>query len=133
MAPDPNRPPTILGPFGEGYCRVCRFIEPLDEQGRIAEHGRAGADRCKGSWKIPPKVTPYSSRLSAFKSAPRKVECPLCAQQVTVLADGRIQGHSMTGTLVACKAGWHTVPMAESMRPTVEDRQSERDHSGGRG
>lgn len=126
MAPDPTRPPTILGPFGEGYCRVCRFIEPLDEQGRIAEHGRAGADRCKGSWKTPPKVTPYFSRLSAFKAAPRKVECPLCAQRVVVLADGRIQGHNMPGrSLTACKAGWHTVPMAASMRP--------RDHGGERG
>lgn len=125
MAPDPTRPPTILGPYGEGYCRVCRFIEPLTDKGVIAEHGRAGAEPCKGSWKTPPKLTPYSSRLSAFKASPRKVECPLCARQVIVLADGRIQGHNVGMSLQACKAGWHTVPMAESLRP--------RDHANERG
>lgn len=127
---DPDRPPTILGPYGEGYCTTCRFVVGLNELGLLLVHSRGSyglnPTPCKGSGRRPPKGTPYASRLSAFRAAPRKVDCPLCSRKVIVLADGRIQGHPVSrSTTVACKAGWHTVPMAESMRP--------RDHSGERG
>jgi hypothetical protein len=134
--PEP-RPATILGPYGEGYCRVCRFIEPLTRQGVIAEHARSNGgwpgpgERCKGSFKAPPKDTPYFSRLSAFRATPRKVECPMCHRQVTVLAGGRISGHNIAATTITlcgatlCEAGGRTVTTAASMRA--------RGHGGERG
>lgn len=126
-----DRPPTILSPHGEGYCRVCRFVVGLNESGLLDQHARGGhgylaANPCKGSGKTPPRLTPYSSRLSAFRSTPRKVDCPACGRNVAVLSDGRIQGHPVPRSVTtACLAGWHTVPMAESMRP--------RDHTNERG
>lgn len=77
--PPPDRPPTILSEHGEGYCRVCRFIEPLTELGVIAEHYRGQVpvgsvgDRkpCKGSHMKPPRLTPYFSRLAEFRTVSR--------------------------------------------------------------
>lgn len=127
-----DRPPTILSPFGEGYCRVCRFVVGLDEFGMLDRHTRGGhgalvPNPCKGSGKTPPKLTPYSSRLSAFRFSPRKVDCPVCGRNVAVLSDGRIQGHPVAHSVTtACLAGWHTVEHAEfALRP--------RDHTGERG
>lgn len=126
-----DRPPTILGPFGEGYCRVCRFVIGLDEYGLLDPHTRGGhgglaARPCKGSSRTPPKLTPYSSRLSAFRASPRKLDCPVCGQNVVVLADGRISGHTIPRSIsTSCKGGWHTVESAYALRP--------RDHTNERG
>lgn len=86
-----RRPATILSPYGEGYCKVCRFVEPLGPDGRIEEHFRSGDQEvgrapapCKGSWKRPPAVTPYRSTLSAFRLTARKAVCPRCSRTVSI-------------------------------------------------
>jgi hypothetical protein len=79
--PEP-RPPTILGTYGEGYCRYCHFIEPLDHRGLIEYHNRGIGNviepGCKGSGTRPPRVTPYASRLAAFRVSPPSATCPVC-------------------------------------------------------
>lgn len=80
------RESTILGDFGEGYCTVCRFIEPLDEAGRIVRHERgtlyerygAPPQVCAGSWKKPPARIPVTSTKSKFGLEASVVTCPLC-------------------------------------------------------
>lgn len=85
------RPPTILGPFGEGYCRHCRFIEGLTEDGLINEHQRGMSQQwetpksCPGSLTVPPKLTPYSSKKSAFRSWATTGECPECRRRMEVM------------------------------------------------
>lgn len=102
--PPPDRPPTILSEYGEGYCRACRFIEPLNENGLIAFHGRGGV-ACDGIGARPPKVTPYASRLSAFRSKLETVRCPACGRTVRLLVDGRMVGHRISDfSLTYCDA-----------------------------
>lgn len=90
------RPATILSPYGEGYCKVCRFIEPLDPDGRIEEHFRSGDQEagrdpipCKGSHRWPPASVPYRSTLSAFRLTPRKALCPKCGRTVGISSGAR--------------------------------------------
>jgi hypothetical protein len=129
MAADPRpRPPLTglrpLGPYGEGYCRVCHFVEPLLESGAIAPHTRGSmiAPReCKGSYTRPPKVTPYASRLAAFRQKGKKVDCPLCKRQVWLMPDDRLPAHTTAiHTTTLCNA---------SHRPLAFYR----DHAGERG
>ena len=85
-----DRPPSILSPYGEGYCRECRFVEPLGPDGLIESHTRGLSmkndytrnEECPGSGGRPPKVTPYASRKSAFRMSALTGECPKCAQRV---------------------------------------------------
>lgn len=81
-----------LGPHGEGYCRTCHFIEPLDGRGRLATHtrwqvkeyGHSSVDDrrvCKGGGKKPPRVTPWYSRIAMFRVT-AVGECPTCHQEV---------------------------------------------------
>lgn len=79
------RKPTILGPYGEGYCRFCCFVVGLGPDGRLDNHRRGqipGAALCDGSGVIPPKATPYASRKAMFRVTSDKVDCPGCAQKV---------------------------------------------------
>lgn len=89
----------ILSPYGEGYCTVCRFIEPLGPDGLIEEHTRIGSavlyvparERCKGSGSRPPKRTPRTSGKNRFRVRTPKMECPACRQEVKIMsfADGQ--------------------------------------------
>lgn len=85
------RPATILGPYGEGYCRHCRFIEGLDEYGLINVHAHGAPQQwelpkpCKGSGTVPPKLTPYASDKSRFRSWATTGECPECRRRMEVL------------------------------------------------
>lgn len=89
------REPTILSPFGEGYCRHCRFIVGLGPDGLMQPHSRgrnldrASRDRnklCKGSSRrpAPPSRVPYSSRKSRFRYEGPVARCPRCDQDVKV-------------------------------------------------
>lgn len=93
--PDPPRPPTILGIYGEGYCRVCHFIEALDSQGRIIGHSRGAnaTEQCKGSFTRPPKLTPYRSRLAAFRVDPPRELCMFCLTDAPLSAYGSFARH----------------------------------------
>jgi len=79
---------VILSEFGEGYCRVCHFVVGLVEDGRLIFHERGRHSNsiaaCDGSGRKPSKVTPYASRLAAFKTKAPLVACPGCGHQVTV-------------------------------------------------
>ncbi len=92
---------TLLGEHGEGYCRTCRFIEPLDPKGRIAWHSRVGGmgwpTLCKGSGQRPGARTPFLSRLSRFSTDGVKVECLECGRFPLYLSPARIvPGHLRT-------------------------------------
>jgi hypothetical protein len=80
-----RRPATLLGEFGEGYCRICHFVEALDHEGRIIEHargiGNVSTGPCKGSGRKPPKLTPYQSKLAAFSVNPPVALCPVCEKE----------------------------------------------------
>lgn len=105
MASEPGetRPPTILGPHGEGYCRVCHFIEPLSATGLIERHTRGaimraswdteGTKPCKGSDRRPTKLTPFTSRLAAFRVTARSAVCPFCHTAAILQFDGRFTLH----------------------------------------
>ncbi len=68
-----------LGPHGEGYCTVCRFIEPLTPSGYLAAHRHdRGGKPCKGSGRRPGVHTPFFSRRSAFRTMGTEVTCPAC-------------------------------------------------------
>lgn len=119
-----------LGPHGEGYCRVCRFVVGLTDQLVLEEHWRGkyatmgDGKPCRGSYTRPPKVTPYASRKSAFRANATKVHCPVCRREVVVMADGRLNGHTVTySSMTHCKAGWHTYEAAQSL---VRDHGNER-------
>lgn len=90
--------PCLLGEWGEGYCRFCRFVEPLDRHGLIARHVRGAMlpdpKECKGSSTRPGKNVPKESRLSSFSSRQRKGVCPSCGQELKLLSDGRVGMHS---------------------------------------
>lgn len=116
METRPN-PRPWFSTFGEGYCRVCHFVEPLDVGGRIEAHpkhrggayGEAGS--CAGTGKRPPTVTPWFSRLAMFRTKAETVECPLCQRKVRVAADGRMYGHTVAfNTLTSCAGGYRPAP-----------------------
>lgn len=94
--PPERRPETILGVYGEGYCRHCHFIEALDENGLIITHGRGLGNfvqpTCKGSGKRPPKLTPYRSALAAFRVTAPTATCPVCqtVQDLHTYASGPV-------------------------------------------
>jgi hypothetical protein len=82
-----------LSPWGEGYCKECHFIIGLDHQGRLEVHNRGiqaygTPPQCKGSYKKPPKVTPYSSRKAAFTTKSPDAWCPRCKQHVPTTWQG---------------------------------------------
>lgn len=95
-----DRPPTILSPHGEGYCRWCQFTVGLTPHGLLERHYRGkysdgvGA-MCKGSDTVPPKLTPYSSRKAAFRVVPKTARCPGCVQEVATTWVGGIWVYEM--------------------------------------
>lgn len=101
-SPNPDRPPTILSEYGEGYCTRCRFVIGLTAQGRMVPHFRGrGLDaynpsgkHCDGSRRFPAKVTPYSSRKSAFRIRVSMDTCNDCGRRVEVV-DGALTWHSI--------------------------------------
>jgi hypothetical protein len=122
-----------LSPHGEGYCRFCHFVEGLDASGRIEPHTRwqgnnyggtsEMAGPCKGSGRVPPKLTPHTSRLAAFRLTAEKLACPVCRRTLVLLADGRIPGHTTAAhTTTPCPGGWQLKPPSAG-----------RDHTGERG
>lgn len=97
-----TRPATILSPYGEGYCKVCRFVEPLGPDGLIEEHFHSEQQAtCKGSGTRPPAATPYRSALSAFRVTARKETCPECRRRVWVTPGDRprFRRHTSFGDL----------------------------------
>lgn len=121
-----------LGPHGEGYCRVCRFVVGLTADHLLEEHYRGkyanlgDGKACKGSYTRPPKVTPYASKRSQFRASATKVNCPVCRREVVVMADGRLNGHPSDPYRLNnhyCKAGWHTYEAAQTL---VRDHGNER-------
>lgn len=112
-----NRPPTILSPHGEGYCRKCRFVIGLDERGMIDAHSRGqgfiGVLPCGGGGACPPKLTPYSSRKSAFTSTAPVGTCPECQQGVTLRGDGRLTPHENADSTALCR-GAHHLPLRKA-------------------
>ena len=112
-----------LGPYGEGYCRVCHFILALTADGLIERHSRGSQispRECKGSWRKAPKLTPMTSKLAAFKTKAELVECTKCRRFVPTMSDGRLNGHTTAlNTSTFCKGGYN-LPGA-------------RDHGGERG
>lgn len=98
MTPPPEpRPPTILGEYGEGYCRFCHFVVALDRFGLLITHKRGVGslltEPCKGSGKRPPKVTPVTSRKAMFRTDPPRVRCELCGQDAVVTPLGAFGRH----------------------------------------
>jgi hypothetical protein len=88
MGPSPSE--TLLSPYGEGYCRVCRFVVGLGPSGLLVPHMRGVGvawepKPCKGSATVPPKVTPYASRKSAFRVTAPTRWCPTCEQDIPVM------------------------------------------------
>jgi hypothetical protein len=61
-----------LSPYGEGYCPVCRFVEPLGPDGLIEPHTRfsysfpGGREICAGSVRRPPKLTTSHTGVEYF-------------------------------------------------------------------
>jgi hypothetical protein len=87
--------PTILSPYGEGYCRYCRFIIGLGPDGLLERHfrGRHSRDRfgdelkaCKGSDRRPAPASrvPYWARKSRFRYEAPVARCPKCKQDAKV-------------------------------------------------
>lgn len=77
-----------LSPYGEGYCPVCRFVEPLGPDGLIEPHTRfsysfpGGREICAGSCRRPPKRTPYAAGKNRFRLKPPERRCPVCRKLV---------------------------------------------------
>lgn len=114
MTPDP-RPPSILSEHGEGYCRFCQFVVGLISTGELQPHSRnvlVSPRECEGSYKKPPKVTPYYSRKAAFRTLAHKEVCPVegCGRQVAVMTDGRFMGHTLPYSYIYCKGGYQMAP-----------------------
>lgn len=96
-----------LSPYGEGYCRFCHFVVGLGPDGLLDQHKRSafdsrgyaqgeGSSICKGSCRKPPRATPVTSRLAAFRVRPRRDTCPRCnRQRIIVLADGTLAWHTL--------------------------------------
>jgi hypothetical protein len=102
-----------LGPYGEGYCTVCHFIEALTEGGQLIEHTRGiglvgDGTPCKGSGIRPPKRTPHASRLAAFKVDGVRAVCPVCMRQLVLGTDGRFSFHALPHTTTPCPAARRT-------------------------
>lgn len=86
--------PAWFAPYGEGYCKTCRFMIPLGLNGLLEPHRRGAAlahngvgDPCPGAFSHPaaPSKTPVTSRLSAFRARIAKKQCPWCTQRVGVV------------------------------------------------
>lgn len=118
---DPPRPPSILSEHGEGYCRYCVFVVGLDPAGMLARHWRGQtATECKGSGTRPPARTPLVSRKAMFRVTAKRVDCPTCKRSVPLLADGRMNGHTISASSMRYCPGGYNFP-------------NYRDHSGERG
>lgn len=92
MAGEGPRPATILSPYGEGYCRQCRFIVGLGPTGLLDYHSRGNVygppTVCDGGGRRPAKVTPYMSRKSVFKVRIPDDYCRACKQTVPTTTHG---------------------------------------------
>lgn len=99
-----------LGPHGEGYCPVCRFVVGLDPRGRLERHTRTmgaylTAGPCKGGDRAPAKRTPFASRKSAFRVTSNKPKCPQCGAGVNLLMSGRYEYHTVeSDRFTGCRA-----------------------------
>lgn len=128
-APEP-RPPAILGEYGEGYCRYCHFVEALDQHGLLLEHrrgiGNVAKDRCKGSGKKPPRLTPVTSKLAAFRTTMETALCSYCDQYQSVMTytSGPIFArHWQAGIQsVLCEGTGRTAPASQRARNHAGDR-----------
>lgn len=98
-------PATILGPYGEGYCTECHFIEPLGPDGLIEQHQRdknydrfaAGPTLCPGSGGKPPARTPFSSSKARFRTTVERAVCSTCGNRAKILhgvSEGYWAGHN---------------------------------------
>ena len=111
------RPATILGPYGEGYCRWCQFVIGLTELGVLNEHRRGVrsgriVDPCEGSHTVPPKLTPYASKKARFTCTGPVAYCPDCLQTVSYHAfesGTKVFMRHWAGAVICPKAG-HPIP-----------------------
>ncbi len=83
---------SILGPHGEGYCTVCRFIEPLGPTGQIEPHVRNvffDPHPCPGGDRAPAPASrvPFFSRLSRFSTRVVKRKCHACGKRTGAWSD----------------------------------------------
>lgn len=127
--------PSILSPYGEGYCKVCRFIVGLGPDGLMDRHSRGrNLDRyssnhnkpCKGSGRRPAPASrvPYWSRRSRFRYEAPVVRCPHCNQEAKVGALGgldtlyflRHQSHIRDGFGGMCPMTGESVPAGIEVR-----------------
>lgn len=119
-APDGGaRRPTILSPYGEGYCRWCLFVVGLGPDGKLDWHQRGNADpynapaECKGSGTRPPKVTPYASEKARFVTKSPVAWCESCKQYVPVArkSGGMVYTrHLEANRIKVCKSIGESVP-----------------------
>ena len=122
-----------LGPYGEGYCRVCHFIVPLGYDGQLAPHFKGHSSdfaltgACEGAGTRPPKLTPNRSRLAAFTCTPPYAVCTFCGERVVVTAV-KVYGRHFSGP------GGADGVCTGSGRPVVAARPpGQKDHSNDRG
>lgn len=95
---DPHTGLRPLGPFGEGYCTVCHFVQALTADGRIERHVRGAllngaTEACKGSEKKPPALTPHTSYRARFRYDAPTAECTTCKRTVPLTHDLRFTRH----------------------------------------
>lgn len=121
---DTPRPASILSPYGEGYCRFCRFVVGLNEYGLLDGHRRglsmegryaetSNAPLCKGSDRAPAKVTPYQSKKSAFRMNVAMGECRTCGRRVRLdpRAPEVLGYHDVTSYMRQVCPGSRTTPV----------------------
>lgn len=115
----PSGEPTLLGPYGEGYCPHCRFIEPLGPDGLIEEHYRgwhnapSGSARqhCPGSRTVPGAVP--GPEVEGFTTEPKPLYCPKCRTEAPTGAHtqgGYYLRHVDPVTVRTCSWSWADVP-----------------------
>lgn len=121
-----------LSPHGEGYCKECRFIVGLTEDGRLEPHERgrtlAGSYGrtvvwCPGGDRRPaPKSrVPFFSRLSAFRLRSHSAPCPSCGKTVKVhrllqLEDRYVYARHFQPGHGLCVSSFDAVPTGVTIR-----------------
>lgn len=84
-----------LSPFGEGYCRHCRFIIGLGPDGLLEEHRPGSSAKrqeiwsespapCPGWGTRPGRRVPKESRNAAFTTKAERRICATCSREVPV-------------------------------------------------
>ena len=125
-----------LGPYGEGYCRVCHFVQALTFDGLIERHSRGalldGPAECKGSFTKAPKITPFASRKAMFRLKAPDAWCPECKRFVRSVTRGGVPVYARHSSVAAPWMCPYTMHRVEQAQPDAA-RPAERDQSNTRG